>query len=457
MSDGAQIVTTVKERDALAERRASRAGSDGWKVWAPAVLLVLVGFAVAWMFLEDPPPKSGRLAVGSTGGAYWAYAERYREILARDGFDLELVETEGSLENLDLLRRDEVMLALVQGGTPSPGDAAQLESLASLFFEPVWLFHRVGLEIESLPELAGLRVAVGGEGSGTRALAEQMLAQNDLAAGMLERIDLGGAAAARALEAGEIDAAFFVAAITAPYVGELLRRGDIDLLSFARHRAYRYRLPFLSPVVLGEGVVDLAANVPPRDIELLAAGAGLAARPGLHKDLIPLLLGAMREVHGGGGLFEEPGRFPSTELVELPLDTEAKQYLLHGPSFLHRILPFRWAVLLDRMKILLLPFLTLLIPVFKIGPPLYRWRIRSKIYRWYDDLRLIDAILHETGEAMPDAELAEHMAVLRQLEKEVSTEVSVPLSYMDEYYRLRVHIELILAKLERMESRREAT
>ncbi len=141
-------------------------------------------------------------------------------------------------------------------------------------------------------------------------------------------------------------------------MGQLLAHPDIDLISFGRHRAYRHRLPFLSRVVLGQGALDLGADIPSADVSLLAAAAGLVARPDLHQALVPLLLGALREVHGNGGLFAEPGTFPSTRYLDIPLKPAARQYLERGPSFLHRLLPFSAALAIVRLKILLLPLIT---------------------------------------------------------------------------------------------------
>jgi hypothetical protein len=204
-------------------------------------------------------------------------------------------------------------------------------------------------------------------------------------------------------------------------------------------------------VILGEGVVDLARDLPAEDVPMVAAAASLVISDELHHALVPLLLEAAVEVHRRGGAFEPPGTFPSTKYVDLPLLPQARQYLERGPSFLYDLLPYRTAATIDRLKILLLPFITLLIPVFKMAPPIYRWQIRSKIYRWYENLREIDEAMHRDPD---DDRIDELTRSLRQLEEEVVAEVSVPLSYMDEFYRLREHIDLILVKLERLEAKR---
>jgi TRAP transporter TAXI family solute receptor len=423
------------------------------KVWGPLLVLVCIGFALAVSRLEPPPPKHFKIAAGSPGGAYFSFAERYREILTEEGYGLEVVQTSGSLDNLERLRRGEVDLALMQGGTGEAsrvdgGEKAALQSLGSLFLEPLWIFHRAESPVVQLRDLKGQRLAIGPAKSGVDALSQELLLRNGIDGTQSAFVPIGGQEAAAALLAGQLDAAFFVTSAEASYIEELLRAQDVQLLSITRTLAYQTNFRYLSSVVLGEGALDLSANVPQRGVTLLATAASMVAREDLHHALIPLLLQATQAVHSSGGLFEEPGAFPSAQFSDFPVAVEAAHYLANGPSFLFEILPFRTAVAIDRLKILLLPFLTLLIPVFKAAPPLYRWRIRRKIFRWYEDLKLVDEILH--CEEPSSAAVREQLASLRRLEREV-TEVQVPLSYMDEFYRLRIHIALILAKLRRFD------
>ncbi len=435
--------------------------AEALKVWGPLLAIAAIGFGIAITKLEPPPPRNLKIAAGAPGGAYHAYAERYRDILARDGFELEVIATSGSLDNLQLLQDGDVSLAMLQGGIrshvdhlsgatqgskakPGANSATELESIASLFFEPVWVFHRADQPIELLSDLAGRSIAVGPPGSGIRVLATQLLADNGIDESTAEFHALSSLAAATALEDGSIDVAIFVSSTEAAYVKRLIGRDDIELFSVRRSLAYRKNHPFLSPVLLGQGVLDIDRNLPPNDVTLVAAAASLVARTELHHALVPLLLGALTEVHGGTDLLHSSQSFPAIDFVEYPLKAEAEHHLIHGPSLLHRYLSFRAATVIDRLKILLLPLITLLIPVFKTAPPIYRWRIRSKIYRWYEDLRWADEVLHRPATT---EEIAAHREAVRQLEREVA-QVSVPLSYMDEYYSLRVHLQLIRSKLE---------
>jgi hypothetical protein len=199
-------------------------------------------------------------------------------------------------------------------------------------------------------------------------------------------------------------------------------------------------------VTLYEGALSLERNVPSRDIPLVAVAANLAARNDLNPRLIPALLDALTRVHQPGGVLEERGQFPSGDFVDLPVNEDARRYIANGPSFLFRWMPYGWAVLLDRLKIMFVPFLALMIPLFRIAPPLYTWRIRSKIYRWYAAVREID--LKVQNEVTPgDAESLQNR--LKELEREVAS-VSVPLAYAGELYHLRLHIGLLEEEVEKL-------
>ena len=201
----------------------------------------------------------------------------------------------------------------------------------------------------------------------------------------------------------------------------------------------------LSLITLPEGTIDLQENIPPRDTMLLAATANLVVRDDFHPALVDLLLPATEEVHGDGSLFDQPGYFPNDRNLEFPLNDDARRYFKHGPPLLQRYLPFWTANLLDRMKIMLIPLLTLLIPLFKIMPPTYRWQTRKKVYRWYRELKSLDV---EHPEQLTADALQTSIRMLDEIEEDVR-KVTIPLSYSDELYNLRLHIDLVRSKLKK--------
>jgi TRAP transporter TAXI family solute receptor len=415
-------------------------------------LAVLAAAAIAAPWLMGPAcPRRVVIATGSTEGNYFASGQRYREILSEDGVTLDVRSTAGSVENKELLLSDgeEVSLAIIQGGVAGANAGGQLETIASLYLEPVWVFYRGDLPLDRLTDLRGKRIAVDRPGSGTRALALHLLAENDVATdadqklGGTRLVDWGGTRAAKALRAGEIDAAFFVISPQSPIVRQLLEADDVQLLSFRRAAAYQRKYPFLSSVTLHEGMLDLKKNVPSRDIVLLAPAANLVARRGMHDALIPLILDAVTQVHEQGGFMEQRGAFPTLQYAECPVNAKARRYFKSGRPLFYRVLPFRLAVWLDQVKLVVIPLFTLLLPLLKAAPPVYRWRIRSSIYRWYRVLREIDLKLKQSS---ADTDFTFDITRLRNLDDELS-EVSVPLSYMEEFYNLRLHVAYLLNKL----------
>jgi len=404
-----------------------------------------------FQFVEPPPPRTIVIASGTKNGAYYAIAQKYAQQLKKDGLTLQVRETAGSVENLKLLRDDHagVAIAIVQSGVANPEECDSLNALGSLYREPLWVFYR-GPAIDRISQLAGKRVGVGPAGSGTYAVAMRLLAANGLtdaassdknAKTILSMDDV--ADSAKALRKGDLDAAFFVAALEADYVRDLLHDESIHLMSFGQQEAYHRRFHFLSKVTLPAGLLDLGLNHPARDTALLAPTAMLVARKDLHPALVPPLLTIATNIHGKGDELSDPGEFPSTSFTDFPVSEEARHFYRSGPPVLQRILPFWPASLVDRAKIMLIPLLVLLMPLLRAAPPFMRWRTRRKVYRWYGELRGIDERLD--GE-LPDAQIDEEIAHLHAMERKINR-VHVPLSYMKDFYHLRLHLNMLQEKL----------
>ena len=416
-------------------------------------LIVGIGFVVAYQFVQPAPPKRIVITTGGESGAYYQFAQRYAAILARDGITLEVKASAGSLENLDRLKADQAQVGFVQGGVvppkedPDAEDDSGLLSLGSLFYEPVWVFYRGERDLTRLTELRGKRIAIGQEGSGVRQLAQQLLAANEIEAGD-HLVPLSGLTAAEELQQGRIDAAFIIASESAPVVQVLLRSPGIRLMSFAQSGAYQRRFPFLTKLTFPQGVADLVRDFPPNDIKVLAPTANLIVRDDLHPALQSLLLQAASEVHGKSGFFQDQGEFPSYKDQMLPLSPDAARYFKSGPSFLQRYLPFWLAVLVDRLIVLLLPVVALLIPLLKVAPAIYTWRVRSKVFRCYGELKFLEDDLKNHFDR---ARLAEYRSRLDALEDE-AVQLHVPLGFTDLVYTLREHVNLVRGILDKQES-----
>jgi len=422
---------------------------------APLLMLSLLLLAGAYFVLKPAPPKRVVLATGPEQSAYAEFGKRYAKALAAYGIKVVLQPTRGSLDNLRALRdsKRDVDLGFVQGGA---SDAARmvdeqqggvpLESLGSLFFEPLWIFYRGPAPLADLHGLQGLKVNLGAKGSGTPGLMRKLLQANGIDRSGVQASFLDLTPAVVALLGGKIDALAFTSAPESPIVQMLLQTPGVRLLEFPQAEAYARRFPFLSPVVLPRGIADLARDVPPRDVPLLATTTSLLAREGTHPALVDLFVQAASEIHGGAGWISRAGRFPSPQHTEFPLAQEAERYYRSGPPLLQRYLPFWLANLIERMWVVLFSIVAVLIPLSRVVPPVYEFRVRSRIFRWYRQLRQIEDRLGR--DETPAAEL---LAELERLEAKARG-VAVPLSHTDELYELRSHIALVRARLQQQVS-----
>ena len=416
------------------------------KIYGVGALLALTAVIITYQFVEPAPPKSLSIATASAEGAYYSFANEYKEHFAKENIDLEVIETSGSVENLELLQSGKVDVAFLQGGIGTAKDFPDFVGLASLYEEPLIIFVRKRIQIETFADFAGKKIAAGEKGSGTREIVEQLLADNKLSEkDDIEIVPLGGTEGAKALLAGNIDALLMVIRADSPIVQQLFLDKDVDLVSLDRAEAYTRLHSYLSHIVLVEGVLDLAKNIPNKDYHLIAPSATLVAHKDIHPALVDLMMQVAEKVHDQSSVLTTNREYPSPENLDFPLSLEADRYFKHGPPFLQRYLPFWAASLIDRLKFMILPLIALLIPLMKVLPPTYRWRIRSRIYRWYDELHDLDVELknEENVETLTEA-----IKVVNAMEQEVR-EVEVPLSYAEELYNLRVHIDLLRSQFER--------
>lgn len=411
----------------------------------PAVLCVVAAFWLAAQFVKPAPPRSVVMSTGAPHGAYEMYAANYKAILAR--YDIELVErpSAGAVENLRRLADpdENVDIAFVQGGLGIGSGKEGLVSLGSFYYEPVWVFYRGKETIERLPQLKGKRIAVGAEGSGTRKLALDLLRASGVDAGNAKLVDAGGLAAVGLLEKGEADAIFLVGPARSAAVWSALYSPGFRLMSFAHADAFTRQFPSLAKLTLPEGGIDVARAIPPAATTLVAPMATIVARDTLHPALVDLVLAAAEEVHGGADVFQRPGDFPNARQVDFPLSREAERHYKSGTRFLQRYLPFWLATLIERMLVLLVPLVVVLIPVMRIVPGLYSWRMRSRIYRHYGDLGKLE---REVAEAPSGAAAPDWLARLDAIESEVE-HIRTPLAFANQLYILREHVGLVRAAI----------
>jgi len=394
--------------------------------------------------VESLPPRTVLMATGAEGGANYEIGTRYREILAKEGVKLQLLPTSGSLENLRRLRdpRSGVSIGFIQGGTTTRKDAPELESLGTIFFEPLWLFRRSEIG-DGIQGLRGRRLSIGPEGSGGRALALKIIERTKIDSIVGELSAFAPKVVAEKLIAGDIDAAFIVTAWESPVVQSLLNTKGIELSSAQHADAFVAIYPFLHKLVLPAGVVDLLMNRPPTDVVLLAPKASLAVRADLHPALQYLLLNAAVQVHSQPGIFHQAGQFPAAESIDLPLSEEAQRFYKNGRPFLQGYLPFWIATLVEKVLVVMIPLAVLLYPVFRFLPQSYDLIMQLRIRRLYDEIRSIESEMEAQGTEINASALNAKLDLIDQR----ANHLQLPTVYASSLYTLRSHIDLVRTRL----------
>ena len=414
-----------------------------WRYLAIAGL-VAIFLSATVLVVETLPPRTIVMATGAEGGGNHELGIRYHEILAQAGVTVQLRPTAGGLENLALLRDPQsgVSVGFIQGGTASKKESPNINSLGTVFYEPLWLFHRSEIG-EGIQALRGRRMSIGPVGSGTRALALELVKRLKLAGSLGDLLDFTPQVAAEKLIAGDIDLAFIVTAWDSPVVQRLMTAKGIELAGFPRADAYVALYPFLNKLVLPAGVGDLAMNRPPADVALLAAKASLAVRADLHPAIQYLLLKAAVQIHSRPGIFQKAGQFPAAEAIDLPLSEEALSFYKTGRPFLQEHLPFWIATIVERVLFVFVPLAAVLFPLFRFLPQIYDWIMRSRIMRLYDEMRSIESEVQAQGQGHDSDAL---IAKLDQLEERANA-LQLPRFYAIMLYTLRTHINLIRGRL----------
>lgn len=412
--------------------------------------ILLIGLAVsmaAFMFLNTAAPRTLTISSGPVGSSFQRNAERYQKILAREGVALKILPSDGSSDNLKNLANPKgaADIGFVLGGEARDAKFDNLVSLGSVAFQPLMIFY-TGAPRKLLSDFKGGRINIGPPGSGTHALALTLLKANGIVPGEGTRLDETDLTdPEKELRERRVDAVFLMSDSTATEAMRgLMRDQDVRLFSFVQADAYVRRIGTLNKLHLPRGALDFGKDVPPEDVYLIGPTVNLVVRDSLHPALSDVLLEAAREVHGGPGIFRKRGEFPAPNEGEFRLSPDASRYYASGKTFLYRTFPFWLASLVARVLAFLVPLVLLLIPALKLAPAVYRWRIESRIYRWYRVL--LDL---ERDAFAPSAGAERREELLRQLDhvEAAVNRILVPASFGDLFYGLRGHIEFVRRKL----------
>ncbi len=413
-----------------------------------AVLLpILFVGLIAFLIYGLKPPNSIRLAAGIDGGGYWQIGQLYKAELARDGIRVDLVQTEGSIENLQKLVDGDVDVAFVQGGIDIPQDDG-LESLGAIFLEPLVVFRSNSSVIDPNPgEWTGLRLAAGTAESGTRAAAIDLIEAAELQGVGLTLVDAGGAEAIEALHANEADAALFVAPLDAPYLRDAIFDPDIVFVPMALVDALALKFPGAQSVTIPAGSITLDPPRPPQDVKILALRASMIATADLHPAAADRLANAALKIHADRNILQEAREYPNATSPPVPMNEVAGELITSGSNILHDIFPYWIAAQFGRVLLLLLPLL-FLAPLLRIIPSGYVWFQRRRVWRFYQEIVTLET---ELGRAHTPEEIDEVAKNVEEVDMSLAS-LKLPLAYRQAAYDARLHIDLIRQEIMRRRS-----
>lgn len=419
---------------------------DAVATLGPIMLISALAIAATFHFVRPAPPDTLTIGGGPEGSNFRSVAEKYREILARNGIDLRIVPSRGSADNLDLLADYKVDVALVQSGVTRNGGTDDLVSLGTMFRQPVSIFYRAAQPITRLSQMQDMRIAMGRDGSGTRFLAIALLKDNGIAPdGKTTFLDLEGDDASRALLARQVDAIFLSGdSASIDTVRVLLHEDGVRLFDFVQGEAYERRFRYLNRLQLPAGAFDLGENLPDHPITMMAPTVELLAHTDLHPALSDLLVEAAHEVHNRSSLMQNPGEFPHAIEHDYPMSASAARYYKSGAGFASRNFPFWLASLMNRAAVVLVPILVVLIPGLRFAPNLYGWRIKRRIYKRYGELMALERAAQEP--MTPEKRVA-LLDKLNEIEKSIISG-KMPGAFADQIYVLRRHIKFVRESLD---------
>jgi len=451
--------------------------------WTGVSLVAGVIGLASYSFVRDARVIGAGTIVMATGSTqYFELAESYRRDLERYGVKYEVQRrTEGFATLKELLKEGGpgVNAGFIKGGLVGSMQGrlatekakgrheqfSQLWSVGRMFYEPVWVFTRGDLPIESLRGLKGKRILTGTRESGTRRIANQLLKANGVDKANATLVEGSLPADAAPLFDGSADAAILIEPADSPLIQTLLHVENIRLMDFsAEAEAYDNRFPAIAVVVLRKGSVEFNPVLPSADITLLATSAALVVRRDMHPALVSLLAQAVvnnpKEGFDKAGdpiLFHRAGQFPSPDDPEFQVSKEARGVYKSGelPVFLRNLapistyagLPFTFTAFVSsyagQALLVLIPLLALIITFGRTVPAVYSWAVRRKLFYWYNQLKTLERSLDTRGAKL---DVAAHQAELERIDGAVRR-IRVPLYFTNELYDLRLHIDLVRQRL----------
>ena len=262
-----------------------------------------------------------------------------------------------------------------------------VEALGSLILEPLFIFYRKDLELNSLADFKGLKVGIGPENSGTRLLAETILNLYGVNDQNTTFIDQTHSIHFDMMEKGELDVGFFLLPANNQFVFKLGTNPNLKIFSLKNSKAISRRFDYLYPEIVQAGGFDLRNNTPKEDIQVVSLPVDLVAKKNLDPSIVVAISLILKEEFKEPNIISDASSFPSMEYIKnLEVNKRAKEIIempFGSLPFLYKYLPFKFAAFIDKFGVNLSYIFTIVIIFRYIGFPTpykYYQKLMAHIY-----------------------------------------------------------------------------
>ena len=356
----------------------------------PILLVAACGLVIMVAFTRPLPPTKIRLATGQPNSSLDKLGKAYAEKFKAEGVWVELVNTRGASENMELIKTGEVDAAFSIGGIPLESSKENIRSLGSVEYQPFWLFYRK--DRRDKPETSDYfrdhKFSINVPGSGTRFLSEKILSLHSIPVqNNTNLVSDTAAGSVSVLLSGKIDGVFLTAGTDSPGIQEALDSPDVEIFDFAKAEAYTRHLKFLEVVNLPYASLDIARNIPSRDVRMVATTTTILVRKELHAAIQVLFLTTAKTIYQTDRvIFKRKDGFPAIVDRDTPLSGVAERYYSEGPPVLFNYLPYWVSSYISQMWFYMFAVFAVSYPIAKLP-----WNSRTA-YRAIHTVSLSEAL-----------------------------------------------------------------
>jgi TRAP-type uncharacterized transport system substrate-binding protein len=415
------------------------------------VILLLIGGVIIYL---KPFPFTGiTIATSYKGGDWYQFGEAAIAPLKEHGIDVEVVTTNGAIENAEKLNdsKSTVNAGFVYAAALSEDQKKGLYSLGSVSYDPVWIFYRNNLagKIATIQDLAKYRVALAPKKSGSYVLTKKLFEMNGIEIENNPNFVSSSWADSRAtILSGKADVFIFITTIVDPLVEELIHSPDMTLLNLPNALAYQKKFNYLDEVIIPAGSLNIEKKLPKQDVSLIATTTTLAVRKDLHPSLQLALLMSSKEIIQDSSrlFFTKRNEFPAFVDPSISISPIARNYYNYGPPKTTEYLPYWLVIFIDRFWLVVLAAFAVIYPLSKLNFHLRRFRFIIRKRPLYELLLNMEKEI--AGKKLPIEDKEKLLKKLETINKHAHQHF-IPVGEETDYFLFVNALQLLRNKIER--------